>query len=107
MAQSKQAAAGDGSYQALEAELAKLRDDVASLAGTVRDVASEEVHATVDAIRDRLDKAATEARKAARRAKAGAHDAADALEGAIEEHPFTSILVALGLGFILGAFLRR
>jgi len=106
MAQSKQAA-GDGSYQALEAELAKLRDDVASLAGTVRDVASEEVHATVDAIRDRLDKAATEARKAARRAKAGAHDAADAIEEAIEEHPFTSILIALGLGFILGAFLRR
>jgi ElaB/YqjD/DUF883 family membrane-anchored ribosome-binding protein len=107
MAQSKQAAGGDGSYQALEAELAKLRDDVSSLAGTVRDVASEEVHATVDAIRDRLDKAAAEARKAARRAKAGAHDAADAIEGAIEEHPFTSILIALGLGFILGAFLRR
>src|SRR5215470_4777349 len=107
MAQSKQAAAGDGSYQALEAELAKLRDDVSSLAGTVRDVASDEVQATVDAIRDRLDKAAGEARRAARRAKAGAHDAADALEDAIEEHPFTSILVALGLGFLIGAFLRR
>ena len=107
MAQNKQAAGGDGSYQALEAELAKLRDDVSSLAGTVRDVASEEVQATVDAIRDRLDKAAAEARKAGRRAKAGAHDAADAIEDAIEEHPFTSVLIALGLGFILGAFLRR
>ena|SRR5438552_10109470 len=107
MAQSKSAAAGNGSYQALEAELAKLRDDISSLAGTVRDVASDEVHATVDAIRERLDKATVEARKAARRAKSGAHDAADAFEGAIEEHPFTSILVALGLGFIIGAFLRR
>jgi ElaB/YqjD/DUF883 family membrane-anchored ribosome-binding protein len=100
-------AAGDRSYQALEAELAKLRDDVASLAGTVRDIASDEVQATVDAIRDRLDKATVEARKAARRAKAGAHDAADAIEGAIEEHPFTSILIALGLGFLIGAFIRR
>ena len=106
MAESRQAA-GDRSYRELEAELSKLRDDVASLAGTVRDIASDEVHATVDAIRDRLDKAAGEARKAARRAKAGAHDAADALEGAIEEHPFTSILVALGLGFVIGALLRR
>jgi ElaB/YqjD/DUF883 family membrane-anchored ribosome-binding protein len=106
MAESRQAA-GDRSYQALEAELSKLRDDVASLAGTVRDIASDEVHATVDAIRDRLDKAAGEARKAARRAKAGAHDAADALEGAIEEHPFTSILIALGLGFVIGTLLRR
>ena len=106
MAESRQAA-GDRSYQTLEAELSKLRDDVASLAGTVRGIASDEVHATVDAIRDRLDKAAGEARKAARRAKAGANDAADALEGAIEEHPFTSILIALGLGFLIGAFLRR
>jgi ElaB/YqjD/DUF883 family membrane-anchored ribosome-binding protein len=106
MADSKQAA-GDRSYQALEAELAKLRDDVASLAGTVRDIASDEVRATVDAIRDRVDKAAVEARKAGRRAKAGAHDAADAIEGAIEEHPLTSILVALGLSFLIGAFMRR
>ena len=106
MAENRQAA-GDRSYQVLEAELSKLRDDVGSLAGTVRDIASDEVHATVDAIRDRLDKAAGEARKAARRAKAGANDAADALEGAIEEHPFTSILIALGLGFLIGAFLRR
>ncbi|HUL10208.1 MAG TPA: hypothetical protein VLV76_28010 [Candidatus Acidoferrum sp.] len=106
MAENRQAA-GDRSYQVLEAELSKLRDDVGSLAGTVRDIASDEVHATVDAIRDRLDKAAGEARKAARRAKAGANDAADAIEGAIEEHPFTSILIALGLGFLIGAFLRR
>lgn len=106
MADSKQTA-GDRSYQTLEAELSKLRDDVASLAGTVRDVASDEVHATVDAIRERLDKAAGEARRAARRAKAGANNAAGALEDAIEEHPFTSILVALGLGFLLGAFIRR
>ena len=54
---------------------------------------------TVDAIRDRLDKAAAEAHKAARRANAGVHDAADAIEGAIEEHPFTSILIALGRRF--------
>jgi len=106
MADSKQAA-GDRSYEALEAELVKLRDDVASLAGTVRGIASDEVHATVDAIRERLDKAAMEARKAASRAKAGAHDAADAIEDAIEEHPFTSILIALGLGFLIGAFMRR
>ena len=83
MAESKQAA-GDKSYQALEAELSKLRDDVASLAGTLRDIASDEVHATVNAIRERVDKAAVEARKAARRAMTGAHDAADAIEGAIE-----------------------
>src|SRR5262249_61605886 len=97
MAESRQAA-GDRSYQALEAELAKLRDDVASLAGTVRDVASDEVHATVDAIRERLDKAATEARKGGRRPKAGAPDAPDAIGGPSREHPLTWILIAWGLG---------
>lgn len=106
MADTKQAT-GDGSYQALEVELVKLRDDVASLAGTVRNIASDEVHATVDAIRGQLDKAAAEARKAARRAKTGAHDAANAIGGAIEEHPFISMLIALGLGLLIGAFMRR
>ena len=64
MAESKQAA-GDRSYQALEVEFSKMRDDVASRAGTVRDIASDEVHATVDAIRDLLDMAAADARKGA------------------------------------------
>ena len=100
-------ATGNGSYQALEVELAKLRDDVASLAGTARNIASDEVHAAVGTIREQMNKAATEARKATRRAKAAANDTADAIGGTIEEHPFTSMLIALGLGFILGAFLRR
>lgn len=99
--------AGDQGFQGLEADLAKLRDDVAALAGSVREVASDEIQATVDAIRERLDQAAGQARKAARRAKAGARDAADALGGTIEEHPIASILVALGLGLAVGAFLRR
>jgi ElaB/YqjD/DUF883 family membrane-anchored ribosome-binding protein len=105
MTESKQA--GGNSYQQLETELARLREDVSSLAGTVRDIASDEVQAAVEAIRSRVDTAATQARRATRRVKAGAQDAADAIEGAIEEHPFTSIAVALGLGFLIGAFLRR
>jgi ElaB/YqjD/DUF883 family membrane-anchored ribosome-binding protein len=97
----------DKSYQALEAELARLRDDIGSLAKTVRDIGSGEAQAVVDAVRDRLDKVSAEARRASRRAKAGAQDAADTVQGAIEDNPLTSVLIALGLGFIIGAFLRR
>ena len=97
----------DMSYQALEAELAKLRDDIGSLAKTVRDLGSGEAQAVVDAVRDRLDKVSAEARRASRRARAGAQDAADTVQHAIEDNPLTSVLIALGLGFIIGAFLRR
>lgn len=97
----------DKSYQDLEAELGKLRGDIASLAKTVRDIGSSEAQVVLDAVKDRLDKVSTEARRASRRAKAGAQDAADTVQGAIEENPFTSVLIALGLGFIIGAFLRR
>ena len=97
----------DMSYQALEAELAKLRDDIGSLANTVRDIGSGEAQAVVDAVRDRLDKVSAEARRASRRARAGAQDAADTVQHAIEDNPLTSVLIALGLGFIIGAFLRR
>jgi ElaB/YqjD/DUF883 family membrane-anchored ribosome-binding protein len=97
----------DKSYQDLEAELGKLRGDIASLAKTVRDIGSSEAQVVLDAVKDRLDRVSTEARRASRRAKAGAQDAADTVQGAIEENPFTSVLIALGLGFIIGAFLRR
>jgi ElaB/YqjD/DUF883 family membrane-anchored ribosome-binding protein len=97
----------DKSYQALEGELAKLRDDIAALAKTVHDIGSGEAQAVVDSVRERLDKVSAEARKASRRARAGAQEAADTVQGAIEENPVTSVLVALGLGFIIGAFLRR
>jgi ElaB/YqjD/DUF883 family membrane-anchored ribosome-binding protein len=97
----------DRSYQALEAELAKLREDIGSLAKTVRDIGSGEAQAVVDAVRDRLDKVSAEARRAGRRAKAGAQDAADTVQHTIEDNPLTSVLIALGLGFIIGAFLRR
>ena len=97
----------DKPYQALEAELGRLRDDIASLAKTVREIGSGEAQVVLDAMKDRLEKVTAEARRASRRAKAGAQDAADTVQGAIEENPFTSVLIALGLGFIIGAFLRR
>ena len=97
----------DKSYQALEAELGRLRDDISSLAKTVRDIGSGEAQVVLDAVKDRLDKVSAEARRASRRAKAGARDAADTMQDAIEDNPLTSVLIALGLGFIIGAFLRR
>ena len=99
--------ATDKSYQDLEGELAQLREDIVALAKTVKDIGSGEAEAVVDTVRERLDKISAEARRAGRRAKVGAQDAAETVQDAIEENPLTSVLIALGLGFIIGAFLRR
>ncbi|MCI0429506.1 MAG: hypothetical protein L0210_03040 [Rhodospirillales bacterium] len=78
-----------------------------SLAKTVRDVGSGEAQAVVEALREQLDRVSAEAGKASRSAQAGARDAAQTVQGAIEQNPIASVLIALGLGFIIGAFLRR
>ncbi len=60
-----------------------------------------------DAVRHGLDGAAERVRGASKRLRTGAKDAADSLQANVEEHPIPSILVALGLGVVVGMLMRR
>ncbi|HEY7688754.1 MAG TPA: hypothetical protein VH835_08680 [Dongiaceae bacterium] len=98
---------GERDFAQLESDFAKLRDDVASLAGTVKDIAANEAYNVSDALRSSLDSATKQARKASKRMRSQAQDAADTFQESIEEHPISSILVALGVGVVVGMMLRR
>lgn len=100
-------ASGEHDYAQLEAEFSKLRADVASLAQAVKDVAASEAKGVSDALLNSLDGAAKQARRVSKRVRSEAHDAADTLQASIEEHPISSILVALGVGVVVGMILRR
>ncbi|GAN77965.1 hypothetical protein [Acidisphaera rubrifaciens] len=73
-------------------QLARLRDQVDSL------------------MRDRvgvgIDEAAGRAEKVARRAAAGAREQADALSGRVRDQPLIAVVAALGIGYLLGRFIR-
>lgn len=73
-------------------QLARLREQVDSL------------------MRDRvgmgIEDAAGRAEKAARRAAAGAREQADALSGRVRDQPLIAVVAALGIGYLLGRFIR-
>jgi len=86
--------------ESIQDELATIGADVASLGNTLGEVASVETRDTINSIRARLDRIANDASNATR---AGV----GMMQDTIEERPFVSIAVALGVGIVLASMLRR
>jgi ElaB/YqjD/DUF883 family membrane-anchored ribosome-binding protein len=86
--------------ETIQDELATIGADVTSLGSTLGDVASAEARDMIQSIRQRLDRMANDAGSATR---AGV----GMVQGTIEEKPFISIAVALGVGVVLASMLRR
>jgi ElaB/YqjD/DUF883 family membrane-anchored ribosome-binding protein len=94
-------------YATIQKDIASLRDDVASLTDTLKDVSARQAAGVADALRHGLDGAAGRVKDASKRVRAGAQEAADTLQANVEEHPFSSVLLALGLGVVVGMLMRR
>jgi ElaB/YqjD/DUF883 family membrane-anchored ribosome-binding protein len=89
---------GSSSFQSIRNEIANIGDDITSLGGSLGATASEETRATIQSIRQRLEKIAADAGKAMD---------AGTVEEIIEENPWASVAVALAIGFVLGNLVRR
>ena len=84
----------------IQQEMAKIADDLSSLAGALGESASAEARATIGTLRDRFEGLKDYA----------ASTADDVLEGAetsITENPFIAIGAAFGAGVILSMLLQR
>jgi ElaB/YqjD/DUF883 family membrane-anchored ribosome-binding protein len=83
----------------LSRELKALRADLAALAGTVKEMAAQRAEAVVENISETVRMTAAEAQQRG-----------EALAGEVEEmirnRPLTSLLVALGVGFLVGKISR-
>ena len=91
----------------LEEEVSRLREDIAALADTLKGIVGAEAKSAADALRERADRVAANAHLAADRAQASAREGYDALQTTVEKNPLTALLLALGLGFIVGIISRR
>lgn len=80
----------------LDADLAMLKDDVARLTDTLSTLVSDGAATARNAAREGVDTA-----------RQKATDAADDLSETIEQNPLTAVLVALGIGYVVGALGRR
>ena len=90
----------EGEFGAVKDDLAKLRADIANLSAALKDLTSETVHEQLDSLKGRIDRATHDARDQGRQAL-------DNLADHIEERPVSSVLIAFGVGILLGRLFDR
>jgi ElaB/YqjD/DUF883 family membrane-anchored ribosome-binding protein len=90
----------EGEFGAVKDDLAKLRSDIANLSNALKELTSETVHERIDSLRGGIDRLTDDAKLQSR-------EALDGLADRIEERPLTSILVAFGVGLLLGRLFDR
>jgi ElaB/YqjD/DUF883 family membrane-anchored ribosome-binding protein len=76
---------GNSDIHKLKAELKQLRDDISELSGTLKEIVADK----------------------AKQGQAKAQEAVDMTGKKIGEHPFMSMLIALGAGFLVGLLMQR
>jgi ElaB/YqjD/DUF883 family membrane-anchored ribosome-binding protein len=92
---------------ALKDDLARLREDFGELAHTLKDLA----RSGAGAARERLDQGAhgvvDEIRSLLERMRHTGKDAVESVEERVQKNPLAGVLIALGVGFLLGKLLER
>ena len=110
----KQGARGTGAQsdtarnsEELQAQIETVKEDLAAISATLADL----VRSGVREGRERMERTARQYRQqGAEQADAALEEArayGEALEGRIVQNPFAAVLVALGLGFLIGLLSRR
>jgi ElaB/YqjD/DUF883 family membrane-anchored ribosome-binding protein len=100
------AASGD-----IQADLQALRDDVARLAQQIADIFAAKGGKAWDRARSGVDEAMADVEDRGREALDAVREVGENMAGAIDEslkhRPYTTLALALGIGFLFGATWRR
>ncbi|HZR59955.1 MAG TPA: hypothetical protein VFA80_03215 [Xanthobacteraceae bacterium] len=102
------AAAASGDFQN---DLQALRDDLARLADQVRNILTNKGSAAWQRAKTRADGVMSDAQSKGQEAASAVRDVsghfADAIDESIKNRPYTTLVLAVGLGFLLGTNWRR
>ncbi len=93
--------------EALEAQIETLKGDLSAISKTLADVVKTGVREGRAKAERTADYYKRQGKEQADAAFDGARAYGEALEGHIERNPFSAVLVALGLGFLIGLMSRR
>jgi ElaB/YqjD/DUF883 family membrane-anchored ribosome-binding protein len=118
MPRTKKSNGGSASVESIQSDLQVVRDDVAHLVQQVELLLTESGNDAVDEVKARLRRAKDTVDQMLAEAGAKGRDAATAVrdmrdnlaedvEESIREHPFMSVALAVGVGFLLSTTLRR
>jgi len=86
---------------ALKADLSSLRTDISDLAGAMRDLGYAKAGEWRSDVEDEFNERREDFRRAMGAARDRGQRAEDDFERRVGEHPWGSVLTALGIGFIL------
>jgi ElaB/YqjD/DUF883 family membrane-anchored ribosome-binding protein len=104
--QAASAASGD-----IQADLQALRDDVARLAQQIADIFAAKGNKAWDRARSGVDEAIADVEDRGRDALDAVREVGDnmfeAIDESLERRPYTTLALALGIGFLFGATWRR
>lgn len=90
----------EGEFDTVRDDLTKLSNDIANLAASLKDGATDTAREQLAAARERFEQLTEEARTRG-------EEQLESLAATIEERPLTSVLIAFGVGIILGRLLDR
>jgi len=90
--------------ESLQEDLSNMRDDVGKLSQQVVDLLSAKGSAAYKRAKKNFDATTGDAADAVRDVR---DTFVDAIDESVQERPYTTLALALGLGFIMGAMWRR
>lgn len=90
--------------ESLQEDLTAMRDDMGKLSQQVVDLLSAKGSAAYKRAKKNFDARTGEAADAVREVR---DTFADAIEESVQERPFATLAIALGIGFVIGATWRR
>ena len=91
----------------IAAELAQIRQDVAALGKTLGQYGKARIGALPDLATESSEEAIKNARRALKEIRREMNAIEAGLEKRVAEHPAQSLLIALGLGFLVAFLIRR
>src|SRR5215468_1437677 len=96
------AASGD-----IQADLQALRDDVTRLATQIADIFAAKGNVAWSRAKTNVEGVVSDVGAKGQEAIDAAHKVVDAIDESLQTRPYTTLAVALGIGFLLGAMWRR
>jgi len=91
----------------LARQIKQIQNDFASLAETIKAIGIDRMDTASEAFTEAVEQAAGSVRSSAAEARHRGEAIAGDVESAITRNPFTAILVAFGLGYVIARMTRR
>lgn len=90
----------------MRSDMAALRADVAALAKELKKMGSAKAESVKDSLEEEISKGRDALRDLLAEARVRGLDVKNSVEGRVEEHPYTSLLTAFGVGFVIAKLMH-